>query len=201
MAAQRPGGETRAREVKVVLLGDTGVGKSSLVLRFITNEFKPYVESTIGASFMSKLILVDSQPIKFQIWDTAGQEKYHSLAPMYYKGAAAAIVVYDITKRKTFETLQQWISELKTQGPENIVLAIAGNKSDLESERQVPASEAQAYATSIGASFLETSAKTKSNVDEIFLNISKNLPAYVPPQQPYGSLKLNKQQKASSGCC
>mmetsp|Transcript_20119 Transcript_20119/g.33937 ORF Transcript_20119/g.33937 Transcript_20119/m.33937 type:complete len:199 (+) Transcript_20119:89-685(+) len=197
--ANRPG-ETRAREVKVVLLGDTGVGKSSLVLRFITNEFKPYVESTIGASFMSKLILIDSQPIKFQIWDTAGQEKYHSLAPMYYKGAAAAIVVYDITKRKTFETLQQWVSELRTQGPENIVLAIAGNKSDLESERQVPLSEAQAYAASIGASFLETSAKTKSNVDEIFLNISKSLPAYVPAQQPYNSLKLNKA-KSSSSCC
>lgn len=108
----------KAREVKVVLLGDTGVGKSSLVLRFVTNNFKPYSESTIGyvlwiyqwcnlnircvppnrASFMSKMIMVDDTPIKYQIWDTAGQEKYHSLAPMYYRGAAAAIVVYDITR-------------------------------------------------------------------------------------------------------
>ena len=102
---------------KVVLLGDTGVGKSSLVLRFITNEFKPYVESTIGASFMSKLLMdPDGSAVKFQIWDTAGQEKYHSLAPMYYKGAAAAIVVYDITKRKTYDTLKDWIAELRAQG-------------------------------------------------------------------------------------
>mmetsp|Transcript_37303 Transcript_37303/g.48259 ORF Transcript_37303/g.48259 Transcript_37303/m.48259 type:complete len:151 (+) Transcript_37303:213-665(+) len=150
---------------------------------------------------MSKLILVDSQPIKFQIWDTAGQEKYHSLAPMYYKGAAAAIVVYDITKRKTFETLQQWVTELKTQGPESIIIAIAGNKSDLESERQVPTEEAQTYANSIGATFMETSAKTKSNVDEIFLNISKNLPAFVATAQPYSTLKLNAKPNSSSSCC
>ena len=90
--------EGKPREVKVVLLGDTGVGKSSLVLRFVTNNFKPYSESTIGASFMSKMIMVDAKPIKFQIWDTAGQEKYHSLAPMYYRGAAAAVIVYDITR-------------------------------------------------------------------------------------------------------
>jgi Ras-related protein Rab-22 len=90
--------EGKPREVKVVLLGDTGVGKSSLVLRFVTNNFKPYSESTIGASFMSKMIMVQGKPIKFQIWDTAGQEKYHSLAPMYYRGAAAAIIVYDITR-------------------------------------------------------------------------------------------------------
>ena len=87
------GDNTKAREVKVVLLGDTGVGKSSLVMRFVTNNFRPYNESTIGASFMSKMIMVDDVPIKYQIWDTAGQEKYHSLAPMYYRGAAAAIVV------------------------------------------------------------------------------------------------------------
>ena len=90
---------TKAREVKVVLLGDSGVGKSSLVLRFVVNDFKPYSEATIGASFFSKLIIANNIPMKFQIWDTAGQEKYHSLAPMYYRGAAAAILVYDITNK------------------------------------------------------------------------------------------------------
>jgi Ras-related protein Rab-22 len=194
--------DVRPREVKVVLLGDTGVGKSSLVLRFITNEFKPYVESTIGASFMSKLLMdPDGSAIKFQIWDTAGQEKYHSLAPMYYKGAAAAIVVYDITKRKTYDTLKDWIAELRAQGPQDIVLAIAGNKSDLEQERQVSREEAEEYARSINATFMETSAKTKSNVDEIFVNISKALPAYVPSQQPYNSLKLNAKNSRQSSCC
>jgi len=197
----------RAREVKVVLLGDTGVGKSSLVLRFITNEFKPYQESTIGASFMSKLIMVDGSPIKFQIWDTAGQEKYHSLAPMYYKGAAAAIVVYDITKRNTFKTLQDWIRELQEQGPEGIVIAVAGNKSDLCDApenahlREVSTAEAAAYAAEIGASFLETSAKTKSNVNEIFEQISQNLPAYEPPQNYQNTLKLQAGKSQGGSCC
>jgi Ras-related protein Rab-22 len=125
----------KPREVKVVLLGDTGVGKSSLVLRFVTNNFKPFSESTIGASFMSKMIIVSGKTIKYQIWDTAGQEKYHSLAPMYYRGAAAAIIVYDITRKNTFNTLKNWVQELMTQGPKDISIAIAGNKADLEEKR------------------------------------------------------------------
>eukprot|EP01040_Poterioochromonas_malhamensis_P013790 gene13790-15207_t len=137
--------DSKPREVKVVLLGDTGVGKSSLVLRFVTNNFKPYSESTIGASFMSKLITVNSKPIKFQIWDTAGQEKYHSLAPMYYRGAAAAILVYDITRMSTFRTLQNWVEELRSKGPKDIALAIAGNKADLEENREVDRKVASAY--------------------------------------------------------
>jgi len=193
--------EQRAREVKVVLLGDTGVGKSSLVLRFITNEFKQYQESTIGASFMSKLILVDGSPIKFQIWDTAGQEKYHSLAPMYYKGAAAAIVVYDITKESTFQTLKDWVAELRAQGPEDIVIAVAGNKSDMESDREVDTATAESYANSIGATFLETSAKTKANVDEIFLNISKQLPTQEAASSYHNTLNLKAGKGSSGGCC
>ncbi|CAN0352662.1 unnamed protein product, partial [Discosporangium mesarthrocarpum] len=133
--SRRPSLDSKSREVKVVLLGDTGVGKSSLVLRFVTNNFKPFSESTIGASFMSKMILIDNTPIKFQIWDTAGQEKYHSLAPMYYRGAGAAIVVYDITKANSFRTLKDWINELRSQGPQDMVFAIAGNKSDMEAHR------------------------------------------------------------------
>ena len=103
----------RANEVKVVLLGDTGVGKSSLVLRFVTNTWKIDTSSTIGASFLSKMIIVDGHPIKFQIWDTAGQEKYRSLAPMYYRGAGAAIIVYDIMRRESYECLQSWVEELR----------------------------------------------------------------------------------------
>ena len=98
--------EGKPREVKVVLLGHQGTGKSSIVLRFVTNNFRQFSESTIGASYMSKLVVVDDKAIKFQIWDTAGQEKYHSLAPMYYRNAAAAVLVYDITKASTFKTLQ-----------------------------------------------------------------------------------------------
>mmetsp|Transcript_5908 Transcript_5908/g.5295 ORF Transcript_5908/g.5295 Transcript_5908/m.5295 type:complete len:185 (+) Transcript_5908:117-671(+) len=164
--------DTKPREVKVVLLGDTGVGKSSLVLRFVTNNFKPYSESTIGASFMSKMIMVSGKPIKFQIWDTAGQEKYHSLAPMYYRGAAAAIVVYDITRQNTFKTLKNWIDELRTQGPKDIAIAIAGNKADLEDQREVSKAAAISYSEEIGAMYLETSAKDDLNVQDIFVQLS-----------------------------
>ena len=178
----------KSREVKIVLLGDQGVGKSSLVLRFVTNNFKYDSETTIGASFMSKMIMVPKQkigteqtemvPINFKIWDTAGQEKYHSLAPMYYRGAAAAIVVYDITRKESFATLQNWVNELKQLGPENIVIAIAGNKSDLEEERDIETEEAQDNAKSMGPDtlFLETSAKNDLNVGDLFLQISKRLP-------------------------
>jgi len=178
------GSSQAAREVKVVLLGDAGVGKSSLVLRFVTNSFDKYSESTIGASFMSKLLLVDGAPIKYQIWDTAGQEKYHSLAPMYYRGAAAAIIVYDITRAASFQTLKNWVRELQQLGPENIVLAVCGNKSDLEEKREVSTAEAKAYAAEIGALFLESSAKLNKNVADVFTDISRRLPK---PQEAFGA--------------
>eukprot|EP00598_Pedospumella_elongata_P000623 CAMPEP_0184981294 /NCGR_PEP_ID=MMETSP1098-20130426/11079_1 /TAXON_ID=89044 /ORGANISM="Spumella elongata, Strain CCAP 955/1" /LENGTH=204 /DNA_ID=CAMNT_0027504845 /DNA_START=80 /DNA_END=694 /DNA_ORIENTATION=+ len=168
--------DSKPREVKVVLLGDSGVGKSSLVLRFVTNNFKPYSESTIGASFMSKMITVSNKQIKFQIWDTAGQEKYHSLAPMYYRGAAAAIVVYDITRASSFKTLKHWVEELKTKGPKDIAIAIAGNKADLHASREVDQEMAMSYAEEIGALYLETSAKDDTNVQDIFVKLSFRLP-------------------------
>lgn len=120
---------------------------------------------------------------------------------MYYKGAAAAIVVYDITKQSTFKTLQGWVEELRAQGPDNIAIAIAGNKCDLESAREVESSAAESYANAIGASFLETSAKTKTNVDEIFLQISKSLPAQDPETSYHNSLNLKAGKSSSTSCC
>merc|ERR1711904_716504 len=117
----------------LVLLGDMGAGKSSLVLRFVKGQFTDYQGSTIGAAFLTKT--VPEFKVKFEIWDTAGQERYHSLAPMYYRGAAAAIIVYDITNRDTFQRGKQWVKELQRQGNPNIVIALSGNKSDLNSKR------------------------------------------------------------------
>eukprot|EP00941_MAST-03F_sp_MAST-3F-sp1_P001447 g1447.t1 len=172
---------SKAREVKVVLLGDTGVGKSSLVLRFVTNNFRPFSESTIGASFMSKLIVVDGIALKYQIWDTAGQEKYRSLAPMYYRGAAAAILVYDITSMTSFIKCKNWVKELQSYGPEDILLVLAGNKLDLSEQREVTSDIARKYADEIGALFLETSAKDNVNVSKAFEDISTKLK---PEQRP-----------------
>jgi len=117
---------------KLVLLGDTAVGKSSSVERFVKNEFFEFQQPTIGAAFLTQSVQLDDFIVKFEIWDTAGQERYRSLAPMYYRGAAAALVVYDITSYDSFRGAKTWIEELQRQGSSDIVIGLAGNKCDLE---------------------------------------------------------------------
>lgn len=167
--------------IKVCLLGDSGVGKSSLALRFVNNEWRPYSDSTIGASFASKTIEIpqenraQSRQVSFKIWDTAGQEKYHSLARMYYRGAASAIIVYDLCDRASFRALKVWVDEVRLNGPNDIVFAVCGNKSDLAQHRQVPLLDAETYARDVGAFYIETSARNNSNVQELFREIGKRV--------------------------
>ncbi|XP_022715431.1 ras-related protein RABF2a-like isoform X2 [Durio zibethinus] len=130
---------------KLVLLGDVGAGKSSLVLRFVKGQFVEFQESTIGAAFFSQTLAVNDATVKFEIWDTAGQERYHSLAPMYYRGAAAAIIVYDITNQASFERAKKWVQELQAQGNPNMVMALAGNKADVLDARKVAAEDLATY--------------------------------------------------------
>ncbi|WRX33614.1 Small GTPase - like 10 [Theobroma cacao] len=124
-------------QAKLVLLGDMGTGKTSLVLRFVKGQFFDYQESTIGAAFFTQVLSLNEATIKFDIWDTAGQERYHSLAPMYYRGAAAAVVVYDITSSDSFERAKKWIQELQRQGNPNLIMFLVANKVDLEEKRKV----------------------------------------------------------------
>ncbi|CAF0758386.1 unnamed protein product [Rotaria sp. Silwood1] len=166
----------RTCQFKMVLLGESAVGKSSLVLRFVRGQFHEYQESTIGAAFLTQTVSVDDTTVKLELWDTAGQERYHSLAPMYYRGAQAAIVVYDITNADTFSRAKVWVKELQRQAAPNIVIALAGNKADLATKRQVEVADAQTYADENGLIFMETSAKTAVNVNDIFMAIAKKLP-------------------------
>jgi len=163
-------------QFKLVLLGESAVGKSSLVLRFVKGQFLEYQESTIGAAFLTQTICLNDVTVKFEIWDTAGQERYHSLAPMYYRGAQAAIIVYDVTSMESFQRAQTWVKELQRQGNPNIVIAFAGNKLDLESNRKVPIEESQSFCDENGILFMETSAKSGANVNELFVAIAKKLP-------------------------
>jgi len=163
-------------QFKLVLLGDTSVGKSSIVIRFVKGQFSEYQESTIGAAFLTQTVPVQDCTVKFEIWDTAGQERYHSLAPMYYRGAAAAIVVYDITSQESFHRAKSWVKELQRQGSPDVVIALAGNKIDREEEREVAAADAKQYADDNSLYFIETSAKTNVNVRELFLAIARQLP-------------------------
>ena len=170
----------KACQFKLVLLGESSVGKSSLVLRFVKGQFHEFQESTIGAAFLTQTVQIDDTTVKFEIWDTAGQERYHSLAPMYYRGAQAAIVVYDISNKETFQKAQTWIKELQRQANPNIVIALAGNKLDLAGKRAVTFDEAKAYADECGLLFMATSAKTAANVMDIFTSIARKLPKNEP---------------------
>ncbi|KAK1925466.1 ras family-domain-containing protein [Papiliotrema laurentii] len=132
----------KAVQVKLVLLGEAAVGKSSLVLRFCSNDFNENTSPTIGAAFLTQKCRLENRVVKFEIWDTAGQERFHSLAPMYYRNAAAAVVVYDITKAASLEKAKAWVKELQRQANPNIVICLVGNKSDLVSEAKAPAAAA-----------------------------------------------------------
>ncbi|KAK6199566.1 ras family-domain-containing protein [Scheffersomyces amazonensis] len=176
----------RFAQFKLVLLGESAVGKSSIVHRFVKNTFDDLRESTIGAAFLTQTITFPetNTTIKFEIWDTAGQERYKSLAPMYYRNANAALCVYDITSRSSFNKAQDWIKELKRQAPEGIVIALVGNKSDLAEDRQVEADEVEEYiqqqtSEEDGNSRIitsECSAKSGEGVLEIFNSIGRALP-------------------------
>eukprot|EP00123_Amoebidium_parasiticum_P014037 comp22292_c1_seq1/m.33056 comp22292_c1_seq1/g.33056 ORF comp22292_c1_seq1/g.33056 comp22292_c1_seq1/m.33056 type:complete len:203 (-) comp22292_c1_seq1:346-954(-) len=202
MAQRNSTGGGKVCQFKLVLLGESAVGKSSLVLRFVKGQFHEYQESTIGAAFLTQTVCLDDVTVKFEIWDTAGQERYHSLAPMYYRGAQAAIVVYDITSTETFNRAKSWVKELQRQASPNIVIALAGNKADLP-QRAVPQDEAQAYAEENGLYFMETSAKTAVNVNEIFLAIAKRLPKTDSRAENTGNLVVRAEQEPQqkAGCC
>mmetsp|Transcript_2221 Transcript_2221/g.6560 ORF Transcript_2221/g.6560 Transcript_2221/m.6560 type:complete len:232 (-) Transcript_2221:578-1273(-) len=162
--------------VKLVLLGDSGVGKSCIVQRYVRGNFDPSSKVTVGAAFMAHSVpLPDGSTVKFEIWDTAGQERYMSLAPLYYRGAAAAAVVFDITMKDSFEKAKYWVKELQKNGSGDTVIILVGNKIDLESLRQVPSADAQEYAESSGMLFVETSAKTADNIPQLFEGLAAKL--------------------------
>lgn len=160
---------------KIVLIGDSGVGKSNLLSRFSRDEFEIDTKSTIGVEFSARTIEVDNKIIKAQIWDTAGQERYRAITAAYYRGAHGAIIVYDITRKETWEHIDKWYNELITHAGDKIKIMLIGNKIDLNNLRKVSTVEGKFYAEKYKISFIETSALNSHNVNDSFNNLFKDI--------------------------
>ena len=153
---------------KIVIVGDSGVGKTNLITRYLKNDFKPETKATIGVEFSDKKYIYKNKNIKIQIWDTAGQERYRSLTSMYYKGAKGAIFVYDISSKNSFENIDKWLIEMKKTADENIKIILIGNKCDLIEKREVKEDDGKIKAKDLNVPFMETSALNCINVEKAF---------------------------------
>ena len=160
---------------KYIIIGDASVGKSNLLMKFAHNKFTDEYQTTIGVEFGAKNIHINDQIYRIQIWDTAGQENFRSITRAYFKNCVCAMVVYDITCRKSFENIQNWLQDVHDQSPETVLIALIGYKIDLEDKRIVSTEEGEEYAIQNGLLFMETSAKSGEGVEEIFKKTAQEI--------------------------
>lgn len=162
-----------ALELKVVLLGHSNVGKTCIVRRAVSDVFNPNTESTLGATYSSKVVNTGTTDVRLQIWDTAGQEKYRGMAPMYFRDANAAVLTYSITDKESFDGIDEWVASLREHAGPNVLMTIIGNKSDLADSRVVQQSDGEAKAAKYGAQFREVSAKKGEGISDVFVEIAR----------------------------
>jgi len=192
---------------KLLLIGDSGVGKSCLLLRFADDTYTESYISTIGVDFKIRTIELDGKTIKLQIWDTAGQERFRTITSSYYRGAHGIIVVYDITDQESFNNVKQWLQEIDRYACENVNKLLVGNKCDLSAKRAVETNTAKEYADQLGIPFLETSAKSSTNVEQAFLTMAAEIKNRMGPVSGSNPTTVRigpsqpVQDKKSGGCC
>ncbi|CAH2351771.1 GTP-binding protein Ypt32p/YPT11 [[Candida] railenensis] len=203
---------------KIVLIGDSGVGKSNLLSRFTRDEFNLESRSTIGVEFATRTLEIDGKRVKAQIWDTAGQERYRAITSAYYRGAVGALIVYDISKTESYESVSRWLKELREHADANIIIELVGNKSDLDHLRAIPTDEAKNFANENSLLFTEASALSSDNVDLSFHQLLRNIYEMISKHQletteggnnkvtngPTISLipaPTEKKSKNNSNCC
>jgi len=185
---------------KLLLIGDSGVGKSCLLLRFADNTYTDSYISTIGVDFKIRTLDIDGKTVKLQIWDTAGQERFRTITSSYYRGAHGIIVVYDVTDKVSFNNVKQWLGEIDRYACQSVNKLLVGNKADLVEKKVVDYNEAKEFADSLGISFLETSAKSAQNVEEAFLTMTRQIKERVSrshdgPSKPTGSVNISTNSK------
>jgi Ras-related protein Rab-11A len=178
---------------KVVVVGDSGVGKTNLIKRFVSNEFKSDSKATVGVEFLSKNFIINGEIFKIEIWDTAGQERYKSITTAYYKGAKGAMIVYDVTNQTSFDNVDKWYNEIKEKASKNINLIVIGNKNDLIDKKIINSESSIEKAKSFGIAIMETSALSASNVKEAFYLILKEMYKSVKSMINDGDKKENVQ--------
>ena len=160
---------------KILLIGDLGVGKSCVILRYVEGDFPGNIMSSIGVDFKTKQIDLDDRLIKLQIWDTAGHEKFRTITTSYYKSAHAIIIIYDITEINSFEHVKNWMIDIDKFAKQGVLKTLVANKTDLEEQRKIKKEEGESIAKKYGVNFFEVSAKDNKNIDELFLDIAKSL--------------------------
>ena len=196
-------------KLKLVVVGDSGVGKTNLIKRFANNTFNSNSKATVGVEFLSKSFKINNTVFKIEIWDTAGQERYKSITAAYYKGAKGALVVYDITSKISFENIDKWMLEIKEKSSKDLKLMIIGNKSDLKDGRQVSNEEAMRKAKDTGIALMETSALDSTNVKEAFHDLLKEMYIEISAKITQMEQTLNENKEAlqietndkKKGCC
>ena len=188
---------------KILLLGDTSVGKTCFLLKYTDNKFQIKHMSTIGLDYRVKSITLKSgKPVKLQLWDTAGQDRFRAITKSYYKSANGVILIYDITSIQTFDNVKPWISQIKEQSSQDIVIYIVGNKTDMEEERKIKTEEGKKLADEYGFPFIETSAKSGLNINETFEDIVEKIDT-IYSNKSGSDNKGNKLFKAKNkvNCC
>jgi len=186
---------------KLLLIGDSGVGKTCILFRFSDYAFNTTFISTIGIDFKIKTIELRGKKIKLQIWDTAGQERFHTITTSYYRGAMGIMLVYDITNSKSFDNIAKWLRNIQEHANEDVEKMILGNKCDMEDKRVIPKERGESIAKENGIRFLETSAKTNVNIDKAFIELSESiLDKTIDVQEPRPPLPPVNQQ-AGRQCC
>jgi Ras-related protein Rab-6A len=203
MASASVAGSTH--KYKLVFLGEQAVGKTSIITRFMYDTFDNNYQATIGIDFLSKTMYLDDRTVRLQLWDTAGQERFRSLIPSYIRDSSVAVVVYDVTNKASFTNCDKWIEDVRAERGGDVIIMLVGNKTDLADKRQVTAEEGESKAKKLNVLFFETSAKSNTNIKQMFRKLAEALPGHDAGKEGGNNaqnvdIQVGQRGQKKSGC-